>query len=240
MDADGQMHPEELELLVDPVARGLADYAKGNRFIVAGGTKPMPAQRKFGSTVLSFMTKAASGYWHVFDVQCGYTAVRSNYLAMIELERVARDYFFENDMLIRMNAVGARAIDIPAATIYGSEVSDLHIGKVALTFPIRLVRGWLRRVTRKYLITDFGAVGILLSASVPLIGFGAVFGALRWVDSVTSGRAASTGTVMIAVLPIIVGIQLALQAFAMEVAESPGARESQRYLHELIVKGRLR
>lgn len=240
MDADGQMHPDEMELLVDPVVRGLADYAKGNRFYVVGGTKPMPASRKFGSTVLSFMTKVASGYWHVFDAQCGYIAARSNYLRMIDLDHVARDYFFENDMLIRMNALGARVVDIPAATIYGAEVSGVRIGRVALTFPARLLIGWSRRVTRKYFITDFGAVGMLLASSLVLVLFGSVFGAVRWFDSIATGHPASTGTVMLAVLPLIVGIQLALQAFAMEVSGSPGARETQRYVHELIVKGRLR
>jgi dolichol-phosphate mannosyltransferase len=240
MDADGQMHPGDMELLVDPVVRGLADYAKGNRFYMVGGVKGMPAERKLGSAVLTFMTKAASGYWHMFDAQCGYTAVRSNYLEMIELDRVASDYFFENDMLIRMNAVGARVVDVPAATIYGDEVSDVRIGRVALTFPWRLLRGWARRVIRKYLVTDFGAVGLLLCAAAPLGVFGVVFGAARWAHSITTGQPASTGTVMIAVLPLIVGIQLAVQAFAMEVAESPGARETQRYLHELIVAGRLK
>lgn len=240
MDADGQMRTDELQRLVEPIVRGLAEYAKGNRFLVVGRTGSMPAHRKAGGVVLSLVTKMASGYWHVFDAQCGYTAVRADYLSMIQLDDVAKDYFFENDMLIRLNATGARVVDVPAATIYGDEVSDVRIGRVALTFPPRLARGWLRRVTRKYMVADFGAIGLLILAGLVLCLFGTAFGAYHWIESVAEGYPASTGTVMIAVLPLMVGVMLLLQAFAMEVTESPGAIETRSYLRELAVRSALR
>jgi len=103
----------------------------------------MPQMRKLGSVGLTFMTKMASGYWHVFDSQCGFTAVRSRVLKMVDLDRLAQDYFFENDMLIWMNTVNARTVDVPTRTVYVNEVSGVSIGRILWSFPPRLIRGWL-------------------------------------------------------------------------------------------------
>jgi dolichol-phosphate mannosyltransferase len=237
MDADGQMRPEELRRLVDPFRRGIADYAKGNRFYFPNATFGMPAHRGFGNAALSFMTKLASGYWHVFDSQCGYTVASVPFLRLLDLDQVADDYFFENDMLIRLNTLNARVVDVPVTTIYGSEVSGVRVGRVALGFPPRLVSGGVRRFWRKHLVTDFGAIAALSVFGIALVLFGGLFGAYHWWESVATGQTATTGTVMIAVLPLIVGIQLLIQAFAMSVAISPGGRETAEYVRHLISVG---
>jgi len=237
MDADGQMSAAELEHLVEPFRLGIADYTKGNRFYFRNATLGMPAQRSFGNSLLSFMTKFASGYWHVFDSQCGYTVASVPFLRLLDLDQIADDYFFENDMLIRLNALNARVVDVPTSTIYAREVSGVSVGQVALTFPPRLVAGGSRRFWRKHLITDFSPIGGLTLGGLVLAVFGTLFGGYHWWLSVATGNVATTGTVMIAVLPLILGLQLLIQAFSMSVSASPGATESAEYVRELIAKG---
>lgn len=239
MDSDGQMPAAEMDRLIRPILTGIADYTKGNRFKLPRSTTGMPPSRKFGSVLLSFLTKMASGYWHIFDSQCGFTAIRASFLALIDLDRIASDYFFENDMLIKLNAMGARVVDVPTSTLYGNETSTVSIPKIIATFPPRLVSRWLARLTGKYLVIDFGAVGILASGAVMCLLFGGVFGGYHWFLSATTNHVASTGTVMIAVLPIIIGIQMLLQAFVMEVLSSPGSVETRAYIQELVVSGEL-
>ena len=237
MDADGQMDTGDLPRLIRPLIDRHAEYAKGNRFYVINANRTMPRTRKLGSVILTFMTKMASGYWHVFDSQCGFTAVRTHLLKMIDLDAIAQDYFFENDMLIWLNTADARVVDVPIKTVYGDEVSDVRIGRVMWSFPPRLMRGWAFRVARKYLLMDFGAIGALGLLGTALTLFGGIYGGYRLIRANITGIPTSTGTVMFAVLPLIVGIQCLLQAFMMEVGSSPGAEESRRYVHDLVDSG---
>ena len=237
MDADGQMDCADLPRLVRPLIDGHAEYAKGNRFYVINANRAMPRVRKLGSVILTFMTKMASGYWHVFDSQCGFTAVRTHLLKMIDVDAIAQDYFFENDMLIWLNTADARVVDVPINTVYGNEVSDVRISRVMWSFPPRLMRGWGFRVARKYLLMDFGAIGALGLFGTALTLFGGIYGGYRLILANVTGVPATTGTVMFAVLPLIVGIQSVLQAFVMEVGGSPGAEETRRYIHDLIDSG---
>lgn len=229
MDADGQMDSNELARLVRPIAEGRADYTKGNRFLGNQGIGKMPRLRKAGSIVLSFLTKMSSGYWHVFDSQCGFTAATSTALRAVDLDGIATDYFFENDMLISLNEHDARVVDVPTSTRYGNEISSMSISRVLLTFPARLLYGGWRRAIVKYFVLDFGAMGMLLFAGNLLVLFGLVFGGYHWLLSQETGVVASTGTVMLAVLPLIAGVQILIQAFAMEVSQSPGAAETKAY-----------
>ncbi len=239
MDADGQMPADEMDRLVQPVVANIADYTKGNRFRLPRSTAGMPSSRKLGSVLLSFLTKVASGYWHVFDSQCGFTAIRASFLALLDLDNVASDYFFENDMLIKLNPLSARVVDVPTSTLYGAEVSAISIPKIVATFPPRLFSRWIARLSNKYLVIDFGAVGVLAAGAIVCLLFGSVFGGYHWFLSATTNHVATTGTVMIAVLPIIIGIQMLLQAFAMEVLSSPGSSETRAYIRELVVSGDL-
>lgn len=239
MDADGQMNPRELARVVEPIVHGVADYTKGNRFYFRGATRTMPARRNFGNQLLAFLTKVASGYWHVYDPQCGFTAARSSFLRLIDMDQLASDYFFENDMLIKLNALNARVVDVPITTLYGSEISGVSVARVAFTFPPRLFVAGGARFWRKHLVTDFGAISVLTLGGLALSLFGAAFGGYHWWLSSATGHVATTGTVMIAVLPLIVGIQALLQAFTLSVAASPGAAETAAYVRELISHGGL-
>ena len=226
MDADGQMDAAELPALVRPIQLGLAEYTKGNRFRSTGRPKCMPRLRWFGSVALSFLTKVASGYWHVFDPQCGFTAIAAPTLRRLKLDGISRDYFFENDMLIRLNVIDARVVDVSTTALYGEQSSTLRVGHVTWTFPVRLLRRFAWRFIKRHVVNDFGLIAMLAFVGAVFLLFGVVFGAYRWVESAVSGHVATAGTVMIAVVPLILGAQMLLQALALEVQGSAGAEET--------------
>ena len=229
MDADDQMDPGELPTLVRPIELGMAEYVKGNRFRRTGRPSSMPGRRWFGNVVLSFLTKVASGYWHVFDPQCGFVAITAPTLRRLKLDGMARDYFFENDMLIRLNVIDARVVDVDTSSLYGDETSHVSIGRVSWTFPPRLARGFLWRFMRRHLMNDFGLIGFLAIVGAAFTLFGTMFGLYHWFLSATNGIPTTTGTVMIAVVPLILGIQMLLQALSLEVQSSAGASETREY-----------
>jgi dolichol-phosphate mannosyltransferase len=231
MDADGQMDPGELPTIVQPIELGMAEYVKGNRFRRAGRPPSMPGSRWFGNVALSFLTKVASGYWHVFDSQCGFVAITAPTLRRLKLDGIAKDYFFENDMLIRLNVIDARVVDVATAALYGEETSNVRIGRVTWSFPWRLARGFAWRFVKRHIVNDFGPIALLAILGGVLVVFGLAFGIAEWALAAASGLPATTGTVMIAVLPLMLGIQMLLQSLSLEVQSSPGAQETRDFSH---------
>jgi glycosyltransferase involved in cell wall biosynthesis len=147
MAGDGQMDPADLPGLLAPIVDGTADYAKGNRFARPGGWQQMPAVRLGGSVVLSWLTRAASGYWRLFDSQCGYTAASRQALAAIGPERMFARYGYPNDLLARLGAAGARVVDVPVRAVYGPAWrSGLRPSRVVLPIGWLLLRAFVRRV----------------------------------------------------------------------------------------------
>jgi glycosyltransferase involved in cell wall biosynthesis len=147
MAGDGQMDPADLPGLLAPVVDGNADYAKGNRFAWPGGWRQMPAVRLGGSVALSWLTRAASGYWRLFDSQCGYTVASRRALEAIGPARMFARYGYPNDLLARLGAAGARVVDVPVRPIYGPNWrSGLRPSRVALPLAWLLLRAFLARV----------------------------------------------------------------------------------------------
>ncbi|HEX6626231.1 MAG TPA: glycosyltransferase family 2 protein [Pyrinomonadaceae bacterium] len=221
MDGDGQMPPAHLPLLLDAVVEHGYDYAKGNRFLAGRSLAEMPKVRLFGNVVLTFVNKLASGYWHIFDPQNGYTAVTAEALRRLDFGSLHRRYFFENDMLIALNFHNARVRDVAIPARYGDERSDLNPFKVGVTFPLLFIPRFWRRIYRKYVLHDFSPVALFLFAGLLLFGWGALFGLYHWAKSVLTGVATPTGTIMLAVLPLILGFQLILQAIVLDIQETP-------------------
>ena len=221
MDGDGQMPPEHLHLLLDAVIEQGYDYAKGNRFLAGGSLAGMPRHRLFGNVVLTFANKLASGYWHVFDPQNGYTAISADALRRLDLSTIHRRYFFENDMLIALNFHNARVRDVPVPARYGDERSDLNPVHAGLTFPLLFVPRLWRRIYRKYVLRDFSPIALFLFLGLLLFAWGVGFGAYHWALSVLTGRATPTGTIMLSVIPLILGFQLILQAVVLDIQETP-------------------
>lgn len=147
MAGDGQMDPADLPALLDPLADGRADYAKGNRFAYPGVWSAMPPARLVGNAVLSLATRVTSGYGHIFDSQCGYTAISRRALALLELDRVFPRYGYPNDLLARLRGSGLRVVDVPVRAIYGpSWKSGVRWHTVAYPIAFVLARSWIDRV----------------------------------------------------------------------------------------------
>lgn len=221
VDGDGQMDPALMPDFVQPILTGEADYTKGNRFYNLEEISQMPKIRLFGNAVLSLMNKISSGYWDVFDPTNGYTAVHVDVLKKLPFEKISERYFFESDMLFRLNTLRAKVIDIPMDASYGDEESNLKISKIVGEFTRKNVKNTLKRVFYNYYLRDMSVASIELLLAIPLIIFGAIYGGTNWVESASKGVATPAGTVMMAVLPIIIGIQFLLSFLSYDIENVP-------------------
>jgi len=221
MDGDGQMDPADLPRLLEPIADGRCEYAKGNRFLRSRELDIMPRARLAGNFVLTFLTKLASGYWNVFDPQNGYLAIASGTLRLLDLDRLSRRYFFENDMLINLNIFDARVRDVAMPSRYGAERSSMRLARILCSFPYHLFHGYWYRFYRKHVLRDFSPVALFMLTGLPLLAWGTGFGAYTWVQSWLHVQFASAGTVMLSVLPFLVGFELVLQALVLEIRDTP-------------------
>ncbi len=147
MAGDGQMDPEDLPALLEPIATGAADYVKGNRFLDPSIWTTMPPTRIVGNVLLSVATRVTSGYHHVFDSQCGYTAIDRQALQRIELDELFPRYGYPNDLLSRLHVAGVRVVDVPVRPIYGAHwKSGIDLGTVLHPIPWVLLRSWGSRL----------------------------------------------------------------------------------------------
>lgn len=156
MAGDAQMAPEDLPALLDPVVNGETDYAKGNRLFTGDAWKIIPKRRYIGNSILSLLTKIASGYWHVTDSQTGFTAVSLKVLHTLDLDQVYKRYGMPNDFLVRLNVYGFRVRDVPVQPVYNiGETSGIRISTVMFTMSFLLLKLFLWRLKEKYVIRDF-------------------------------------------------------------------------------------
>jgi 4-amino-4-deoxy-L-arabinose transferase-like glycosyltransferase len=220
MDGDGQMDPAALPLLLDPLLRGQADYAKGDRFWHGAELVRMPRPRLVGNLLLTFLTKLSSGCWNVFDPQNGYVAITADMLRQIDLAALDQGYFFENEMLIQLNILSARIADVPIPARYRGEVSSLRPAWVLPVFAARLVLGLGRRLVEKYVLREFSPVAMLFFPGMALFLAGLAFGVYHWGRSVRSGVPATAGTVILAMLPVALGFQLLLHALLLDIGNA--------------------
>jgi glycosyltransferase involved in cell wall biosynthesis len=221
IDGDGQMNPVLLPQFIRPILRGEADYTKGNRFFRPESVQGMPPMRLFGNAALSFITKLSCGYWNIMDPTNGYTAARTCVLAELPLDKLEQRYFFETDMLFRLNTLRAVVKDIPMDSVYADEESNLKINKVLPEFLKKHASRLWRRYVYNYLVRDFN-VGTLYSIfGALLVLVGSAFGAMHWLDSARSNHPATSGTVMLAALPILIGIQCLIAFLHYDVSNIP-------------------
>jgi glycosyltransferase involved in cell wall biosynthesis len=156
MNGDAQMDPEDLAALITPLANGVADYSKGNRLFHGKAWEVIPHYRYIGNSVLSLLTKIASGYWHVADSQCGYTAISKTALAAIPIDQIFPRYGVPNDILVKLNIESMVVIDVPIRPIYNvGEVSGIRLSNVIPDISFLLLRRFFERLTQKYVIRDF-------------------------------------------------------------------------------------
>lgn len=221
LDGDGQMDPRLLPRFIAPIQSGEADYTKGNRFYDLRNLGNMPPIRIVGNAVLSFMAKLSTGYWSIFDPTNGYTAVHASVVGRLPLDRISPRYFFETDMLFRLNTIRAVVRDIPMDPRYGDEGSSLSISRISLEFLFKHARNFTKRIFYSYFLRDFSIASLELCAGGALALFGLVFGSYQWAISIQHDRVATTGTVMLAALPLLIGVQYLLAFLSFDTRAVP-------------------
>lgn len=221
IDGDGQMSPELIPRFIEPIVNGRADYTKGNRFYDLENIGRMPRPRIFGNAVLSLMSKLSTGYWGVFDPNNGFTAIHAAVVAHLPTEKISNRFFFETDMLFRLNTIRAVVADIPMDALYGEEVSNLSVRKVIAEFFYKHLRNLVKRIFYNYFLRDMSIASLELVGGLLLLLFGSIFGTYHWIFISSSQTAAPAATVMLAALPILMGLQLILAFLGYDIASVP-------------------
>lgn len=221
VDGDGQMDVSRIPDLLTPLIEGKADYTKGNRFRDFAALQQMPLIRRVGNMGLGFLSKAATGYWNLFDPTNGFLAIRAETLAQLPLDKIDRTYYFETSMLANLYLLGAVVKDVPMPARYKGEVSSLVIHRVLFEFPIKLFRTLFKRILLKSFIYDFSMASIYILTGLPLLLFGLIFGSVKWIQYAERNIAAPTGTVILPTLSVLLGIQFLLSAIEIDLRSVP-------------------
>jgi glycosyltransferase involved in cell wall biosynthesis len=203
MAGDAQMDPSDLPKLIDPVVEGAADYSKGNRLFTGKAWRVIPKTRYFGNALLSFLTKIASGYWHVADSQSGYTAVNLEVLKTIDLDTIYKRYGMPNDFLVRLNVYHFRVKDVPVNPVYGiGERSGIKIYRIVFTLSLLLMKLFLWRLKEKYVIRDFHPLVLFYLLGFVLTPIGVLFGLYLLALRIFVGPVAATSALFAAFFAI--------------------------------------
>jgi len=221
VDGDDQMDPAEMPRLVEPLIRGEADVAKGNRYEHVSALKSMPFVRVVGNAGLTFLVKLASGYWNLFDPANGYVALRSDVLRRFDLEKLHKRYFFESGLLIQLGILRAVVRDVAMPARYGDEQSSLSVTRTLFGFPPKLLWGFVRRIFWRHFVYDFTALTLYLVLGLPALIWGVVYGLVVWSEVLETKTDATAGQVMLAAMPIILGVQFLTQCLALDIQGTP-------------------
>jgi dolichol-phosphate mannosyltransferase len=181
----------------------------------------MPLLRLLGNAALTFISKATSGYWGVMDPTNGYTAVHTRTLTLIPLDRLEKRYFFESDLLYHLGIVRAAVVDVPMFAHYADEKSNLRISNVLFTFPQRYFVRFAKRFFYNYILRDFNAGTLSTLIGLPLTLFGLIYGAYHWLSNLAAGVATPIGTIMIAAVSLMLGVQFLVSALLFDVSNQP-------------------
>jgi glycosyltransferase involved in cell wall biosynthesis len=207
LDGDGQMDPSLIPAFIGPIIEGQADCTKGNRFFSIETVQSMPTIRLIGNAGLSFMAKLSTGYWHIFDPNNGFIAVHAKAVEMLPCDKIAERYFFETDFLFRLNTIQAVVAEVPMLAKYGDETSNLHAGKELSRFAYGHAKNFMKRLFYNYYLRNFSVASLEVIIGVLGLTFGVTFGLYEWVQSYRTEVPATAGTIMVAALPIIIGMQ---------------------------------
>lgn len=220
VDGDDQMDLAYAAQLVAPILLGEADYTKGNRFTSISHLTSMPTVRVLGNAMLSFAAKLSTGYWNIFDPTNGYTAMEANVARLVLEKQVSRRFFFETDLLYHLGTLRAVVRDVPMPARYADEISNIRISQIVGPFALQHARNFARRVVGQYFVRDFNAATLEFVFGVMSTLFGVAY-ALSYLANRVPGQAASAGVVMLAALPVILGVQFLLQGMNFDVLNAP-------------------
>ena len=221
IDGDGQMDPSLIPKIVYPILIGEADYSKGNRFHNVETILKMPKMRILGNIVLSFFSKVSTGYWQIFDPNNGFTAIHAQALKQIPLDKISEGYFFESDMLFRLNLAKAVVVDVPMDASYGDEQSNLSISRTIAEFPIKHFRNFLKRIVYSYYLRDFSLPSLQLPIGIALLIAGSILAVYNWIHSANLNQATPTGTLFLITMMLLTSIHFLLSFASYDVQSSP-------------------
>jgi glycosyltransferase involved in cell wall biosynthesis len=221
VDADDQMDISYLKDLILPLVNGEASYAKGNRFRDFKALKNMPFFRKIGNLGLSFLTKAATGYWNNFDPTNGFFAIKTKTLKQLDFHKIDNRYYFETSLISQLYFQDAIIKDVPMPAIYGDEKSSMSVWKMPFVFFPKLIKTGVSRLFKAYFVYDFNISSVYIMFGVPLFLFGLIYGIYNWWFYSSQDLFAPTGTIMLVTLTIIIGFQLLLQAVHYDITKAP-------------------
>lgn len=217
MAGDAQCNQNYMNNMIDTLLDNDIDYVKANRFVHLEELKQMPRFRRIGNTVITILTKFSSGYYSIFDSQNGYGVFKRKTLIDLPFEHIGKRYDYENTLLIALSIMGAKVKDEPVPAIYGDEESTIPVFKTTLR-ALRVVwKGFWKRIYYKYILVNFHPIALFLILGILLEIIGLCFGVFIIVDKLAYSTSPSTGTVMLVVLPIILGFQLLLSAITMDM-----------------------
>jgi dolichol-phosphate mannosyltransferase len=221
IDGDGQMDPQLLDIFVQPILRGEADYTKGNRFYNLESLRSMPAMRLLGNAILSFLSKISTGYWGLFDPTNGYTAIHAAVARHLPVEKISKRYFFETDVLFRLNTLRACIVDVPMEAIYADETSHLKISKIITEFFYKHLRNTIKRIFYNYYLRDMSLASLELPLGLVMILFGVGYGGYHWYQSLQANMVTPAGTVVLSAISLVMGLQLLLAFIGFDIANVP-------------------
>jgi len=215
------MDPKLIPYLVEPILMGVADYTKGNRFFNLEKIRVMPPIRLLGNALLSLMAKLSTGYWDIFDPTNGFTAIHADVAKYLPYDKISQRFFFETDILFRLNTIRAVVVDVPMDAKYGAEDSNLHISKIVGEFLVKHVRNFFKRIFYNYYLRDMSLASLELPLGLCLVLFGLGFGSYHWLRSLQFGMLTTAGTVMLAALAILMGLQFLMAFLGYDIANVP-------------------
>lgn len=221
MDGDDQMDSKYLESLLSPIIKGGYDYTKGNRFYHPETVFKMPLLRIIGNSFLSFMSKFSSGYYSVFDPTNGYIAIKRQALEQLQYQKLKSNYFFESDLLFRLNLIGAKVKDVPMPPIYNNEKSNLNEMKVIPLFLKSHLKNYLKRLSYSYFLREFSIGTVYLLFGVASLTFGSLWSLYFWINNAPAHIPTPTGTIMVGVLSVFIGVHSISSFLAYDVAREP-------------------
>jgi hypothetical protein len=167
------------------------------------------------------MAKLSTGYWNLFDINNGFTALHAKAAQCLPFDKISKRFFFESDILFRLGTVRAVVVDIPMHAKYGDETSNLSIGKVIGEFLGKHSRNFAKRIFYNYFLRDMTVASLELVFGLGMLLFGLIYGGIHWVEAVSNGVATPLGTIMLAALPTLLGLQLLLAFIGYDVAAVP-------------------
>lgn len=217
MAGDAQCNPDYISKMIDTLLDENLDYVKANRFVHLDELKQMPKFRRLGNTIITILTKFSTGYYSIFDSQNGYGVFKKHTLDELPYEHIGRRYDYENTLLIALSIMNAKIKDEPVPAIYGDEVSTIPVFRTTMR-ALRVVwRGFWKRIYYKYILYNFHPIALFFLSGIFLGTIGVFIGLYLLYVKLFDSVAPSTGSVMLAVLPIIVGFQLLLTAITMDM-----------------------